>query len=298
MEVEEGEEVVLECQSQGAKPPAEIQWWDGDGKRIVSDVTEHVARMENDKKFKTVSTLRFKPRKGQHIKCSAHNDIYPIGKMSNSLEIAFKGQPKKEVTELEDGDSVKIFCNNEKITRDRKFKWFINDVEIFDETKNVLEIQQFTKSYDKSVVKCSVTDEDNTDEVIRVVELVHKQPDVSPVTQRNILQDITRSKKSSARKKKTTKNVANKKKMFTCIMEDDGDDTSSEPKYVWIDGRLKEVNLNEAVDASNQDKRYKCKVIPKGMKKITKMSRDLKSLTKTLKKFSRTLTEITSIPDT
>ena len=32
--VEPGEEVELHCQSQGGKPPAEIEWWDGSGRRI------------------------------------------------------------------------------------------------------------------------------------------------------------------------------------------------------------------------------------------------------------------------
>ena len=55
----------LQYESQGGRPPAEIQWWDGEGRRIVSDVTEHVKRMEDTKMFKTVSTLRFTPSTGQ-----------------------------------------------------------------------------------------------------------------------------------------------------------------------------------------------------------------------------------------
>ena len=39
VEVEAGEEVELHCQSQGGKPPAEIQWWDTDtGDRMVADM--------------------------------------------------------------------------------------------------------------------------------------------------------------------------------------------------------------------------------------------------------------------
>ena len=36
--VEAGQEVELHCQSQGGKPPAEIQWWDDTGTRIVADM--------------------------------------------------------------------------------------------------------------------------------------------------------------------------------------------------------------------------------------------------------------------
>ena len=40
LEVGAGEEVELHCQSQGGKPPAEIQWWDTDtGSRMVADMS-------------------------------------------------------------------------------------------------------------------------------------------------------------------------------------------------------------------------------------------------------------------
>ena len=39
MMVGAGQEVELHCQSQGGKPPAEIQWWDTKtGERIVADM--------------------------------------------------------------------------------------------------------------------------------------------------------------------------------------------------------------------------------------------------------------------
>merc|ERR1711874_337811 len=188
--------------SQGGRPPAEIMWWDGEGRRIVSDVTEHVKRMEDRKTFKTVSTLRFKPSTGQQIKCSAHNDAFHTGKVSDLLEITIKGKPKVELKTLEDGDSVKIFCDNNKPLESKKFKWFINDVEIFDETKNYLEIQQFSKSYDKSRVKCSVKDSNNEDEIIRVVELVHKQNTHEPKALPKSFKDIIMSSLFQERRRK------------------------------------------------------------------------------------------------
>merc|ERR1739838_165009 len=73
-QMKEGEEVELQCVSQGGRPPAEIQWRDGEGRRIVSDVTEHVMRMEDRKTFKTVSTLKFKPNQSISVKCIVSND--------------------------------------------------------------------------------------------------------------------------------------------------------------------------------------------------------------------------------
>ena len=292
MEVKEAEEVELQCESQGGRPPAEIQWWDGEGRRIVSDVTEHVMRMEDRKTFKTVSTLKFKPSAGQKIKCSAHNDAFPKGKVSDSLEILFKGQPRVEVKSLEDGDSVKIFCNTNNPFEDTKFKWFINDVEIFDETRNYLEIQQFSKSYDKSRVKCSVKDE-----VVRVVELLYKKTVQVPKALPKSFKDIMMNDDESASRKgkKLPKSVGKKKQtMFTCIMEED---TAVEPKYVWIDGKLKNMSPDKTIEATDKNGKYKCKVIPRGMKKMNKMSKDLKNISRTFKKMSRVLNDITSPTD-
>ena len=41
--VEPGEEVELHCQSQGGKPPAEIEWWDSHGNRISAGMSGNLA---------------------------------------------------------------------------------------------------------------------------------------------------------------------------------------------------------------------------------------------------------------
>ena len=33
-----GEEVELQCESQGGKPPAEVEWWDDTGTRVLADM--------------------------------------------------------------------------------------------------------------------------------------------------------------------------------------------------------------------------------------------------------------------
>jgi hypothetical protein len=296
MEVKEGEEVELQCESQGGRPPAEIQWWDGDGKRIVSDVTEHVKRMEDRKTFKTVSVLKLMPSEVLNIKCSAHNDAFPNEKMSLPLLIEFRGHPKLEVKELEDGDSVKIVCAT---SDDSNIKWSINDVEIFDETKSILEIENFSKSYDKSKVKCSVKDLSNVNfEVVTIVQLLHKpKSETNPKTLLKMIKDRKTTRLSSrAGKQITDININKKKTMFTCIIEEE---VSAEPKYVWMDGKLRNVTPDENVDATNQKKKYKCKVIPKGTQKIVRMSKDMKKISKAIRKFSKILSGMTSpIDDT
>jgi len=292
LKVERGEEIQLVCESQGGRPPAEIQWWDGSGRRIVSDVTEHVSRMGDGRNFKTTSTLRFAPAGEMKVKCSAHNDMFPAGKMSDYLKIKVKGQPTMEQRALQEGDSVKIYCNSEQTLGDLRFKWFINDVEIVGETKDHLEIEQFSKSYDKSKVKCASAD---NDEVLRVVELVFKEeeetrePRALPKTFKDLRKIVEDGAKNVKKAGVDVVDDGKEKTMFTCIMEEDV--YADEPKYVWMNGQLKKVETVEATDSKGK---YKCKVVPRGMKKMKKMSKDLKNFAKSIRKLSKTLNEFTS----
>jgi len=236
MEVEKLEEVELQCESQGGRPPAEIQWWDGEGRRIVSDVTEHVMRMEDRKTFKTVSTLKIKASNYQLITCSAHNDVFPAGRMSKSVQIGTEDQVEVETKELEDGDSVEIICQEQQNDRSVKFKWLINDAEIFDEDKNILELQKFSKSFDNSHIKCLIEDSMGHFNVVRAVKLVYKikaRGNVSNHPQ-PVLKFLLNN--SISQRSQKQKDVTKKKTMLSCEMKDDN---AKEPNYVYMDNSIK-----------------------------------------------------------
>merc|ERR1712004_633980 len=61
VEVDQGEELLLTCESQGGRPHAELQWRDAEGQRVFGHVQEHITRIGTSSTFKTVSTLRFSP---------------------------------------------------------------------------------------------------------------------------------------------------------------------------------------------------------------------------------------------
>merc|ERR1712013_412754 len=289
MEVQEGEEVELQCESQGGRPPAEIQWWDEEGRRIVSDVTEHVKRMEDTKMFKTVSTLRFTPSMGQQVKCSAHNDAFPAIRQSHGIMLELLGQPQLQFEQLEDEASVKITCKDDNDNSVKKFKWSINDVELFDETENVLQIHQFSKSYDKSKVKCSVVYRDNSEKVSKIVELLHKETPKSDMFQNTHMRIVFPNVQDGKIEKK-------RNKMFTCVASEYEQDDQS---YVGTHSELKELKDDFPIYAKNGSRHHKCKVLHKGAKKLIRMSKNMKKIAKTLRQFSKTLSVIkSSIDDT
>jgi len=290
--MERGKTLELTCQSSGGRPAAELEWRDlNTGERLVSEVTQHVER--TGQTFRTTSVLKTPATRHMKIFCSAYSEAFPTVRQSSPVEVKIRGQPRLESVELSSGENLKIFCHNNIRDPNVQFKWFINDKLIPDEITDVLEINQFSKSYDKSVVKCAA----GNDEIVRAVELKFN-PDkklkskivtLDELMSREGRQDeIMLNDEQSDDDDKIGKS-SKTKTTFICIVEED-EDISKEPKYVWVNGKL--VTNTKATDKN--DKSYKCKVVKNGSRKIEKMSRDLKSVSKTLRKMSKALNEFSN----
>merc|ERR1712066_1084833 len=158
-----------------------------------------------------------------------------------------------------------------------------------DENTDVLEINQFSQSYDKSVVKCAA----GNDEIIRAVQLTFK-PEKKAESKIVTLDEMMKRKGRQndimlGDEQRDDDEIGKSSKIkttFVCVVEDD-EDVSREPKYVWVNGKL--MTNTKATDKNN--KSYKCKVVKNGSRKFEKMSKDLKSVSKSLRKMSKTLNE-------
>jgi len=280
-----GKEVELQCVSEGGNPPAEIQWWDGEGRKIMSDVTEHVTRIDETNMFKTISSVKIKVSEYSVIKCSAHNEVFPAGRMSDSVELGREDPADVvQIKEIEEGDSVKIICQRRENTRFNRFKWFINDVEIFDEDQNVLELQKFAKTYDNSIVKCFTEDVIGELNLVKAVRLKHKEKHATNTLLSNLVHNsIVQKSKSKGRK-----SMMKKRRMLICEM---GDESSEEPNQVYFDKSLNKVKSSDMIIGTNKKNKYKCKMVVQGTDIINKMSQDLSSITKSLNQISITLDE-------
>merc|ERR1712013_524611 len=112
LEVEEGEEVVLDCESHGARPAAEIHWTDENGKEIMSNLMETVSKIKKTKTFKTVSTLRMKPTRPMSLTCSASNAAFKEPRNSRALDIQLKLTASEDT---EDEYTCKVFVDGHDI---------------------------------------------------------------------------------------------------------------------------------------------------------------------------------------
>ena len=288
LRLERGDTASLTCQSSGGRPAPELEWWDEQtGERLVSEVTQHVER--TGRTFRTTSTLRTPVNKYTRIYCTAHSEAFPAMKKSSVVEVNIRGEPRLESLQLRTGESVKIFCHNNMRDSNGQFSWFINDNRIPGETSDVLQINEFSESYDKSVVKCAA----GNDEIIRAVQLTLSQkPESNIVTFDQVMQAsqnglMQNDEESEDEDEDEVRKYSKPKTTFLCVVED-AEDVSSEPKYVWVNGKL--VTNSKATDKN--DKPYKCKVVKNGSRKIEKMSKELKSVSKTLRRMSKTLNEI------
>jgi len=296
IEAEMGELVELHCESQGARPSAEINWINADGERIVSHVTQHVTRIEESKLFSTVSILKFYLQKEEKITCTAQSDAFPIPKTSRSLEVIFGKKPVQEEKLAVEGESFTLDCGDSSGSFDSTYKWFMDGQELENENNSQLEIQEFSKVFDNSLLKCITQNVNGKSKTLKFITLKHRKvdtvaPQAMPLTSK---QDKDKRKKKG---KKSDSNKKVKKTTFTCIVEEEVTE-SSEPEYVWMNGKLEQVIKENTINAhDDSNNKIICKVIPNGYKKLKQMAKKMKGMTKSFKKFSKTLDRITETID-
>jgi len=271
LEIEQGKNVELQCESHGGKPPAELRWWDVETeRRIVSNVTEHVTQNEASNTFKTVSRLKFKPIHGQKIQCSAHSEVFPGGRMSKPLQLGSKLPKNNVIIWLGENESINIKCDDELEDHSmRKFKWFINDDEIFDEKSNVLELNQFSKSYENSFIKCFLANDLGNFHEVKSVKLLYRKKE------RHLIRSATNRKANT------------KKILLTCT-------GSMEPEEVMIMETLDKITSGDAITAIEQDSLFRCRFVRNGVTKLHKMEYDTKVIAENLEAFSRGFDQIHS----
>ena len=95
VEVEEGEEVRLECQSQGGLPPAEIIWRQEGSSEVdgLRGTKQHVEKREDGRTFRTTSEIKFLPTKDVTIECWAESEELGVKRFS-SVQIELVAPPK------------------------------------------------------------------------------------------------------------------------------------------------------------------------------------------------------------
>eukprot|EP00092_Neocalanus_flemingeri_P001737 GFUD01001855.1.p1 GENE.GFUD01001855.1~~GFUD01001855.1.p1 ORF type:complete len:280 (+),score=82.93 GFUD01001855.1:85-840(+) len=247
--------------------------------------------MQDKKTWLTVSILKLTPDKPMILKCTVFNDAFPKHKKSESIQITFKGHLSAEIRKFTENETFELKCNDGKTSKDTKYKWIINDNEIPGETENSLKILHINDSYDNSKIKCTTEEKIGKTEVLRMFKLkytsVQKKTVKLNLSSLNTIQ-TDQKKKRNKKRIKTIKNDVRKKTVFTCVAEEE---TTAEPKYVWIKGKLEKTVTAEG----ESDEKYKCSVIGGGYDKIKQMAHNMKGMARKIKRFTKTLNHMTNL---
>lgn len=290
VEVDQGEELLLTCESQGGRPHAELQWRDAEGQRVFGHVQEHVTRIGSSPTFKTVSTLRFNPLQPMAVTCTAHSEAFTKVGSSRPLTVQLRRKVEEEEVKLREGGSVRL-----ELAENRgPYKWLLNDREVEGETSNFLVIEDFTPDYHNSVVKCIQEKFGGEARVLKIVRLLH---DTSPEDRKPRLHNTKNTEKDDDEaldiqddQPAVAADDNMRRRLFTCV-SDSEEGASGSPEYVWVEGRL-ETRVTKAKDEKGRG--YKCTLLPGGLKKVKKIEKKLKVMSKDLKRFSKTLKKFTA----
>jgi len=281
-----GDNVELECESHGAKPFAELSWLDENDNPLIFDVIEQIKRIDKSNTFKSVSTVTFKMEDNQmRIKCAAHSDAFPVPAVSQILELGDSevSEPAEEVIEASEGETFEIVCSD-RVASD--YQWFVNDNLVIDETENILNLIDFTKAYDKSVIKCAKSNKAGKYHVTKIVRLKHNITPI-PLPQAEALeQSSPKMIKELESPKKTTK-----KSLFNCMYLNEIKKDSEMNDFIEMK-RVQQENKKQFLATDSHGNNILCKQSPDSYGKLKQIATKSKTFSKTLKMFSKTLDEI------
>ena len=145
--VTEGVEAVLECRSEGGKPPAKVRWrmcvwlvlstcvqlvWGGDV--VLTGKSNAVTRGEDQKTVVSVSTVRLLPVRendGELVSSAASNIMPPPVTARVRLDVRYK--PRVTIDrdgDVEEGDDLQLACQVDAKRTHSKLAWTLDGVDV------------------------------------------------------------------------------------------------------------------------------------------------------------------------
>ena len=193
LEVKEGDEVELVCQSQGGIPPADLVWRqvgsvEVDGLRGTKQTVE---KREDGRTFKTSSEIKFLPVNDVTIECWAESAELGV-KRSTSIKVELVAPPKVKLRSdgmsggevwVEEGEKVEVECEVEARPMNVNYTWNVGGREMKEEKGQSLLIEG-RDELEGSEVICLAKNKAGAAEgkiVIRIVKppIITLQPDVA-----------------------------------------------------------------------------------------------------------------------
>jgi len=250
IEIVEGEEVVLECESTGARPAARVEWRDNTGEVITENLIEVVKENEKSKTFKTISILKLKPTQRLSLTCSAFSESFTEPRISRKLGIEVRHSPRVSLNisdkRISEGSTLVVKCDCEASPADVAFKWFIND-NLQEEGSETIKIENIPRDLDGAVIACEAENVIGRSKASKLLSVKFAPKIVSQPTSK------------VAKLGETVE--------LTCLAEG-----NPKPSYVWVKGTPEEIvgvssTLTLTASQDTMD-HYSCKVFVDGYKPL------------------------------
>uniref|UniRef100_T1IW82 Ig-like domain-containing protein n=1 Tax=Strigamia maritima TaxID=126957 RepID=T1IW82_STRMM len=135
LQITAGVKVILECDSHGGKPAAELKWLDG-SVAIKSGVEHETEQLSDGKRFNSKLKWTFTPNK-------AHDDPPDVGLTVDSIKI-------------NEHDEVKFTCLATANPNQLTYKWYRNDEVIMGDFTTSLIIPKVTIDFHNTAISCKV----------------------------------------------------------------------------------------------------------------------------------------------
>ena len=257
LDVVEAAQVALECETSGAKPGAEVEWRDQQGRLLVNNMLETVTRNQRTNTFRTVSSIQLTPTENMEVTCGASNEAFPDPRMSRTLKLRLNYRPRlslnvTEDTRLSAGQDLTIKCSSQAFPEVNTFTWFINDNEVLkDVNTDSISLGNISEDLDRAVIRCRAENRVGTSEVTTVLN-VEFQPRI-----------VTEPESVTAK--------LGEEVTFRC-----GAVGNPAPQYVWVrrrgeDERIVGVSEQLRVTAApDTEAEYRCKVVVAGQQLVSR----------------------------
>ena len=272
MMVETGETLELSCQTGGAKPAADIEWWNVEtGQRIEAEVNQHVERKQSS--FTSTSTIKLTVNSAMSVRCSASNDQFPVKKFSQPLELRLTGELAS--MEVAEGDSLTLDCETGR-PGDR-YDWYLNNGRLPGEQQQQLHLTNFLPTFHGAVIACEVQGK-----LIKRFKLnLLESPDDGTTT--NSIRTVVPTAKPQPEQKAKGKI----KTLYTCTFTDQADGEIV-PSSVTLSGKPKKIQVAE----DELNRKFRCRRFSKNKVKFYQMQNILKSYGTKIKKIHKQLNQM------
>jgi len=270
MMVETGQTLELSCQAGGAKPPADIQWWNVEtGQRIEAEVTQHVERQQSS--FTSTSTIKLTVSSAMSVRCSASSEMFPVKKFSQPLELRLTGELAS--LDLSQGDSVTLDCETGR-PGDR-YQWYLNNGPLPGEDQQQLHLTNFLPTFHGATIACEVQGK-----LIKRFKLNLLESNDEGATTNNI-------RTLPPTPKPAEKTQGKIKTLYTCTFTEH-EDGEILPSSVILTGKSKKIKVAE----DELNRKFRCRRFSNNKVKFYQIQNILKSYGTKIKKIHKQLNQM------